>query len=460
MREHFEFFGYNSPTDGKFYINDVEYTHGEDYRNVKRYKEYANVGFTMLMLQHCNTYMGEYWETSACKKCLDTAKAAGIKRVIVDDKRLRDIIKFRGGIIGEDKQFKNEQQLDAYVTSCVENYRNHESFYGLLLYDEPMHYFLEAYGQVVKSLKRVLSGVYLHCNLLPYSNMDWLADNEINTRDSFYSYLNKFVDQTGYDTICVDEYAFRRGYLIGAYSILTFQIMANVARDRGVNTKAVLQSFVHYNGQHLIHRHLTESDMYWQTNLVMGLGFKEFAFFTYMTKAKLQIAGHLASDDIDGGAFINHDGTRTRLYYFTKKIISEMKAFESVMLKYSYLDNYVILEEEKTYDDFPHIKEIEHNEKPAPIKVVPSSGVVFETELESKETNSKMFMIENISNVKEEIDTGIIMKAKIDLNNVLEGAKDYKIYFRSKELKVILKDGVFNRKLRCGDAIFIEVFYA
>ena len=52
------------------------------------------------------------------------------------------------------------------------------------------------------------------------------------------------------------------------------------------------------------------------------------------------------------------------------------------------------------------------------------------------------------------------MKANIDLTNVLEGAKDYKIYFRSKELKVILKDGVFNRKLRCGDAIFIEVFYA
>lgn len=459
MKEHFEFFAYNSPTDGKFYINDVEYTHGEDYRSVKRYKEYANVGFTMLMLQQCNTYYGEYWETSACKKCLDTAKAAGIKRVIVDDKRLRDIIKFRGGIIGEDKQFKSEQQLDAYVAMCVEKYSNHESFYGILLNDEPMHYFLESYGQVVKSLKRVLPGVYLHCNLLPYSNMDWLADNEINTRDSFYSYLNKFIDQTGHDSICVDEYAFRSGYVIGPYSILTFQTMANVARDRGVSTKAVLQAFVHYNGQRLIHRHMTESDMYWQTNLVMGLGFKEFAFFTYMTKPRLQIAGYLMSDGIDGGALVNHDGTRTRLYSITKKIIAEMKDFESVMLKYSYLDNYVICEDGKTYDDFPHIKEIEHNEKIAPIKVVPSGGVVFETELESKQANSKMFMIENISNVKEEMETGEIMTAKIDLTSVLNGAKDYKLYFRGKQLNIKDNNGIINRKLRCGDAIFIEVFY-
>lgn len=52
------------------------------------------------------------------------------------------------------------------------------------------------------------------------------------------------------------------------------------------------------------------------------------------------------------------------------------------------------------------------------------------------------------------------MNAKIDLNNVLEGAKDYKVYFRGKELKIALKDGVFSRKLHCGDAIFIEVFYA
>ncbi len=70
-----------------------------------------------------------------------------------------------------------------------------------------------------------------------------------------------------------------------------------------------------------------------------------------------------------------------------------------------------------------------------------------------------MFMIENISNVKDEIDTGVIMTAKIDLNDVLKDAKEYKVYFRGKELQVSVKNGIINKKLHCGDALFVEVFY-
>ena len=40
MRKHFDFYGYNAPTWGGYYHDDQTYFLGEDFRSVKRYKEY------------------------------------------------------------------------------------------------------------------------------------------------------------------------------------------------------------------------------------------------------------------------------------------------------------------------------------------------------------------------------------------------------------------------------------
>ena len=112
-RQHFDFYGYNSPWDGRYFYDGVEYFLGEDFRSVKRYKEYKNVGFNILLLQHRNSYNGEDFETSACKKCMDTAYKAGIFKVIVSDNRLKDLCeekelvgingRFKRGIIKQNK---------------------------------------------------------------------------------------------------------------------------------------------------------------------------------------------------------------------------------------------------------------------------------------------------------------------------------------------------------------------
>ena len=50
MREHFDFYGYNAPTWGRYYHDGQTYFLGEDFRSVKRYKEYKNIGFNMCLL--------------------------------------------------------------------------------------------------------------------------------------------------------------------------------------------------------------------------------------------------------------------------------------------------------------------------------------------------------------------------------------------------------------------------
>ena len=71
MREHFDFYGYNAPTWGRYYHDGQTYFLGEDFRSVKRYKEYKDIGFNICLLQHDNGYNGEEWETSSTKICLD-----------------------------------------------------------------------------------------------------------------------------------------------------------------------------------------------------------------------------------------------------------------------------------------------------------------------------------------------------------------------------------------------------
>ena len=92
MRKQFDFYAYTSNTAGKYYIGGVEYFYGEDFRSARRYKEYKDTGFNMLLLQHENSYSGEKFEGSACHKCMTEAYKAGLDRIIVSDTRLKNCL--------------------------------------------------------------------------------------------------------------------------------------------------------------------------------------------------------------------------------------------------------------------------------------------------------------------------------------------------------------------------------
>ena len=165
MRKHFDFYGYNSPWSGRFHVDNETYFLGEDFRSVKRYKEYQNVGFNILLLQHENTYKGEEFSTSNCKKCMDTAFKAGINRIIVSDSRLKDLCE-KEVLIGQDGAFKDETQLIDYIKDCTAPYANHPAFYGVQLFDEPQVWKLKSYAQVYKAFKKAYPDKTAQSNLL------------------------------------------------------------------------------------------------------------------------------------------------------------------------------------------------------------------------------------------------------------------------------------------------------
>ena len=453
MRKQFDFYGYNSPTNGKFYVNNTEFSYGEDYRNVKRYKEYKDVGFNILLLQHENSYSGEEFETSDCNICMTNAYKAGIDKIIVSDTRLK-VLCVEGKLIGKDGKFKTYDEFIAYLDFCTKPYRDRPGFYGIQLYDEPEGEQLDSYATVIKGLKSLIPNVYLQCNLLPAAGGEKLAGKGVSSLDGFKIYLENFIEKSGMDSIVYDEYPFRRDYIIGGFSLPSYQIAASVCRDKKVEFHHVIQSWAWIwttpaGKVQLSPRHVFKEDLYWQLNLLMGFGCTEFAFFTYMTKQHIDLDPKVVIR-VDGACLVNLDGTKTRLYYHAQKIIKEMKKFAPIILKYKYDNNYLFFEKGKSAKDFMQAELAQVNTG-CPINVKPSKDVAIVTEL--KRDESSLFMVQNLSNLKDQMISKMPLSYEIELGEY----KKIKFYKYGKRIKRTVKHGKFVEKLNCGDALFIEI---
>ncbi len=460
------FYCYNCPTSGFYTVNGYKYFSGEDFRSAERYAEYVECGFNMVQARGENSYKGEQWEGSNCQKVFKEALKGGCKRILVTDGRFDHWIRDGRDIVGEGKMFANDEELDKAVAECVAPYSSQEGFFGIQLFDEPIYDQIPAYGQLMRSIKRILPGAYVQSNLLPMTAperllvpqkeyhediaTDKIATEKIAITDIYKKYVGDFQQATQADNIHFDEYPFRREYIISGNTLPNYQLVARMCKERGIDFRVVLQSFANiWNGSHH-NRKMTESDMYWQTNFAMGFGVREYSFYTYFAKPDFKYPDG-AFGEMDGAAFINLDGSRTRLYYYTKRIIAEMKKFSEVLRNYEYESSHVVTEEGKTYKDFDWTKFIYENE-PSPIPVTVDKGVALIT----RQTNGKneLYMIENIGNVRDELFDGAgPMVACVRLK---EGEK--KFYFRGEQIEVTPNENgeyVFN--LKVGDAIFIEI---
>jgi hypothetical protein len=202
-------------------------------------------------------------------------------------------------------------------------------------------------------------------------------------------------------------------------------------------------------------RRICEKDMTWQMNLAIGLGFKEISFFTYMTKAKKNFRGTwVGGAAIDGGALVNYDGTKTRLWYATQKVIKEVKAFEPIIIDYQYDNAYFFFPEGKEKTDFDSTeKAILSDVKNIPISVKTPKYPVMVSEM--KNGDSRMYMVENVGNTIDEIMYNKrVTTIEIDLGEIAGKAK---FYYKGKEVNRQLDGTVLKEKLGIGQAIFIEV---
>ncbi len=394
----FDLYGYSPPTDGTYMVDGKEFTTGEDYRTVERYKEYVDCGFNMILLGYTARYCGEEWEGCLTKTCMDRVYEAGLKKAIITDKRVWDLcdIKSADGIIGEGKRFADEEELDAYLKECIAPYKDHPAFYGVQLIDEPKRDQLVTIGQLYRSFKRIEDGIFVQCNLLPLcgvANCENFFPYEGDYIENWKKSLEIYLDETDAEYIMYDNYPigeqFWESYL-GRTWIRGLQVATKVCKERGVKLYFVAQTFgMSYRGVYT-HTMPSEAQIRWQINLLMAFGVKQISYFTYWTKQVWNTNGEMFHD---GQAMMTRDGKRTETWYQMQQIHKEMQKLAPVILNFDYVSDRYFLK--VPFKSHPLYIGYTGRGKLDGVTATTDQDVVFVTELKDKTNGHTMYAIVN-----------------------------------------------------------------
>lgn len=394
-----DFYGYTPPTDGTYNLDGQIFTTGEDYRTPERYKEYMDCGMTILLAQSSGSYgAGDVWETSKAKKVLDAAHEAGLNKVILVDYRIQNLSKTEGALVGPGKLFASTQALDNYISECMAPYINHPALYGMQLVDEPRYTMFESIRDVYQSIHRVAPDLFVQCNLYPLEtnagSLPFYPETDTNdVYERYESYVNLYVDTVGMNYVMVDSYPMMANS-IKAQHIRGLQIIANICAKRDLKFFLVAQTCEITRGGTLYLRRVTEEDMYWQTNLALGLGVSQLSYFTYWNK---QDNNTHAEQFTDGTAIMTREGVRTELYYALKNIHKEIQKLAPTILNFTYSDSTFVTKKPTNWTT-SHLSSALRGNLEYVTNIEVDKETVFVSELQDGEKDYTMYMVMNLIN--------------------------------------------------------------
>lgn len=448
----------------------------DQLRNESAFRDYAECGFNAIFLTAKNGYNGEGWKGSNSEKCFELAKTVGIKKVILDDYRIIDLVRNKE-LIGEDCQFDSQESLEKFVKDCMRDYAHEKSLFGLRICDEPNLPQLKQCGLVYRAVKKAakelgMEYIYVHLNMLPLVGDAKIVspnDGVERTPDQNYEYyLSAFIEATGADTLCVDNYPFRPRqnggiFLLGYFTGL--QILRRVCDKYGVNMAFVLQSFemIHKTKPEAtagFRRLSTVNEMMLQMNSVLAFGVSEISFYTYSNHGSSETSPYRS---MDGSSFITTDGAKTRIYEFGKAAISHAKKVAEKLKDYKFSGAKILVHESCPQEcEELYVGQGEFNTLGGKIKgagfdnsyvldgvkdIEIDSDILLVTEL--KKGNGKMITLSNVLDIVYKYSIAP-MTVKIDL-----GVGKVKVLKRNKWSEIELKDGIYTTELNVGEADYL-----
>lgn len=336
-----DIYAYNAPSDGTFTLEGQKYLGVRDYRTAQHYAVYKNCGFNTLLAGASGYFNDEQFADSSAKKVLDTAYAAALSQVIVLDQKLYALSQVEGGIIGENKQFATEAELDAWVEERTSFYRDHPAFFGVQLADMPKHTQLEAVGAVYRSIKRVCPKAFIHINLahmvFRYEEVYEPAYEEgWDFYDRYEAYVKMYFEQTGADHVSVDAYPFEEGWSEGfqPYYFRNIQILEKVAKTYGAQLHFTLQAWGQYVNGKLAHRIPSAQEMNLQLHALLGFGAKKLSYHQYWSSTDNRFFGAYSPD---GWAIVHGDGQPTPLYAEVQRLNATAQKLMPVLNEFTHV---------------------------------------------------------------------------------------------------------------------------
>lgn len=328
--------------DGTIYQIKDENGNPVTFQTKEMYQQYKDAGFDYLLIDANDPYNGEDWETSGVKKLCDLADSVGLKTILFDQ-RIYKLSASETPLVGEGCAYASQEELVAYLKTCLQDYSKHPAFHGVMLKDEPSYLSFPAIGALYKGIKEIDSNIFVQCNLFPCNSSVASSYEEGATSDGlldhYRKYVSAFVEATGASYIMVDSYPMRvkdgdiNQPSLDINHLPTLQICAEEAESKGLELYLVVQSSSWTNKGVRKTRPVTLNDLYWQWNVALGFGVDQISYFTYMRRPSNSSSGESFDD---GTSFVTSNGKTTPLYDWAKTYHPGIKSLARITMNFSY----------------------------------------------------------------------------------------------------------------------------
>ena len=436
---------------------------------MEKYAEYKECGFTIIYIH--DIYKGEDWETSPVKLSMENAYKAGNDKIILTDQTINGCIE--GGIDSLNERFPTDEELDAFIKSKMDIYREMPGFYGLELLDEANYTTHESFGRTYKSIKRVankyynMPDIYIHMNFLPLGAASNLYDDQTDDwREAYTSYLEGFIKETETNRISVDTYAFH-GWTFAYGFYPSVQILRDLCTKYNSEMSYCLQSTHAKSGTLDMFRRVDKSEMRLELNSLVGFGATNFAYYTYMPDQSSSTTGGKVVDD---GSYLTRNGKKTNIWYYGQALMAEIQKLAPIITQFDYQGARLIENTDKNvplnFSNAPYFQSLPYEDYKVPIEfdnsfeftqlksIKQNNDIALVTELKDEKNDLYAYMVQNVIDPGNAIDTE---PGRLDMNIELDfGDFEWVAEFNCGELNYVkLNDGVYKNKLSAGYAVYL-----
>lgn len=344
--------GYEPPA-GWVTQNKVEYPIGDgtSYHTYEGYKQFADLGLNHMMAGHVyKTWLKpeETWETSELKANCDEAYRAGVKTMYIEDKGISQYSNIGGKLVNpENGIFKTEEELDAYVTSRLEQYIHEPYIVGINITDEPGYTEAPDTTALSRSVRRCATALgypdfeaFINCYQLvadaaqmPFAEPGSWTD----VREMYRDYLKTFFVDTNCTKISVDDYPYTpNGIHQGFYA--TLQEVRNIANEYDLEMAFYADSFnILRSGKDKFFRAISQPELYHNFNSLLAFGVTQIMYFVYAPFPIGYNDGTNKETFYDVSCFVDRENRPTDLYYYAQQMFREYQGeFSNVYMNYKH----------------------------------------------------------------------------------------------------------------------------
>ena len=311
--------------------------------NAETIQEYKDCGFNILFISYSHQFDGRDFENSDAKKLMDIAYEKGLKCFVHEQVTSvlsrSDTSLIQPGSADGVTTFESQQALNTYIADVIKDVIKHPAFYGFSLRDEPSYKQIDAIAEVYKAIQASAPGCFVNMNLFPMpskgSNVFYPGGAQMTAEAAYTKYLEKMATATGAPYIRYDDYPIdgttENPYIDGMH-LSGLKLTAEFCKEKGLTFGKAFQSCeLTTKAQTIMLRKPTKRDMYWQMNLGMAFGVKDYSYWTYYPV--INTSGEFYDET---STFLTRYGEKNDMWYWMSEMHPQMQATAKALMNFEY----------------------------------------------------------------------------------------------------------------------------